>query len=179
MLRRRPLPWLVVLALAVALAGWASVDQEPRRVAPAGSEAAGALPSGEDTAVVRVVDGDTIVVSPRRRVRLIGIDAPESVDPRRSVECFGREASAHAAALLPAGTAVRLVADVQAIDRFGRELAYVYRLEDGLFVNGALVAGGYALPATYPPNVAHSDELAALGRSAREAGAGLWGACGG
>ncbi len=130
--------------------------------------------------VVRVVDGDTIVVrlaGAQEKVRLIGIDTPESVDPRAEVECFGREAGRRTAALLPPGTAVRLVRDVEARDRYSRLLAYVYRASDDLFVNLALVAEGYAAVATYPPNLAHVEALAAAARTAREQGRGLWGAC--
>jgi micrococcal nuclease len=135
-----------------------------------------------DSSVVRVVDGDTIVVrldGADERVRLIGIDTPESVDPRTPVECFGKEASDHAASLLPRGTAVRLVRDVEARDRFDRLLAYVYRAGDGLFVNLALAEAGYADVATFPPNVAHVDELTAAVARARAEGRGLWSACGG
>jgi micrococcal nuclease len=127
-----------------------------------------------------VVDGDTVMVSrgtKGKRVRLIGIDAPESVDPRRPVGCFGREASQRMFTLLPPGTPVRLVYDVERTDRYGRTLAYVYRRPDGLFVNAALVEEGYAAVATYPPNVVHADEFVALARQAREARLGLWGAC--
>ncbi len=130
--------------------------------------------------VVRVVDGDTIVVridGQEEKVRLIGINTPESVDPRKPVECFGKDASKHAAELLPEGTAVRLVRDVEARDRYQRLLAYVYRADDGLFVNLAQVTDGFAEPATYPPNVAHVDEFAAAARTARDRNIGLWAAC--
>lgn len=137
------------------------------------------LPVGDDTTVESVVDGDTIVVAGGTRVRLIGVDTPETKDPRQPVQCFGREASAFTASLVAPGTAVRLVHDVERLDRYGRTLAYVYRLSDGLFVNAALVADGYALAATFPPNVAHTEELTALAREAREEGRGLWSACGG
>ncbi len=137
------------------------------------------LPDGVPTRVESVVDGDTIVVAGGTRVRLIGIDTPETKDPRKPVQCFGVEASAHTASLLPPGTPVRLVYDVERADRYQRTLAYVYREADGLFVNAALVADGYAQVATFPPNVAHVDELTALARTAREEGRGLWSACGG
>ena len=133
-----------------------------------------------EASVERVVDGDTLVVrvgSRSERVRLIGIDTPESVDPRRPVECFGKEASAHMADLLPEGTTVRLERDVEARDRFDRLLAYVFRQSDDLFVNLAMVRDGYADVATFPPNVAHVDEFAAAARDAREQGRGLWSAC--
>ncbi|MDP8988443.1 MAG: thermonuclease family protein [Actinomycetota bacterium] len=130
--------------------------------------------------VVRVVDGDTVVVridGTDEPVRLLGIDTPESVDPRSPVECFGKEAAAYTASLVPPGTPVRLVRDVEARDRYDRLLAYVYRADDGTFVNLRLVQDGYAVVLTYPPNVAHADEFVAAAREAREAGRGLWSAC--
>ena len=158
---------VVVLVLAVR-ARQGGGDGDP----PAGAGAA---------SVVRVVDGDTVAVRLGRReetVRLIGIDTPETVDPRSPVECFGEEASARTKALLPAGTGVRLVADVEARDRYDRLLAYVYR-DDGTFVNLALVEDGYASVLTYPPNVAHQSEFTAAAARARDEGRGLWSACGG
>jgi micrococcal nuclease len=131
--------------------------------------------------VVRVVDGDTVRVRVGGReeaVRLIGIDTPETVDPRSPVECFGKEASDRTKALLPPGTRVRLVADVEPRDRYDRLLAYVYR-DDGTFVNLSLVEDGYASLLTYPPNVAHVDEFTAAAARARDEGRGLWAACGG
>ncbi len=130
--------------------------------------------------VTRVVDGDTIEVrvgGAVETVRLLGIDTPESVDPRSPVECFGREASEHTASLLPPGTPVVLVRDVEARDRYDRLLAYVYRSGDGTFVNHVLVRDGFAAVLTYPPNVAHAAELTAAARQARDEGRGLWSAC--
>lgn len=135
------------------------------------------IPAGDDRIVERVVDGDTLKLTDTTRVRLIGVDTPETVDPRKPVQCFGKEASAYVAGLLPAGTPVRLVYDVQRLDRYGRTLAYVYRLPDGLFVNAQLAAEGYASPLTIPPDVAHADLFAGLAAAAREARKGLWGAC--
>ena len=135
------------------------------------------------TPVVRkVVDGDTIVVRVRgtdEKVRLLGIDTPETKDPRKPVQCFGKEASAHTAELLPPGTEVRLVRDVEERDRYDRLLAYVYRATDGLFVNLELARGGYADLLTYPPNVAHTAELQGAVAEARREQRGLWQACGG
>jgi micrococcal nuclease len=132
---------------------------------------------GDETKVERVVDGDTIVVTGGERVRFIGMDTPETKDPRKPVQCFGREASARTERLLPPGTAVALVYDVDRIDRYGRTLAYVYRASDGLFVNASLVRDGYAVAFTVPPNVAKADEFVRLARQARQAGRGLWRAC--
>jgi micrococcal nuclease len=199
----RPIALIALsLALSVALAGACSVDQPTSAtpaVAPAttaeqqhplttaapptaptpttGVAPAPALPAGDDTTVESVTDGDTIRVRGGVRVRLIGIDTPETVDPRTSVQCFGPEASARMKATLPPGTRVRLVYDVERLDRYGRTLAYVYRSSDGEFVNAAMVRDGYASAYTVPPNVDHADEFVALQREARDADRGLWGAC--
>ena len=91
--------------------------------------------------VERVVDGDTIVVRGVGRVRLIGVDTPETVDPRRPVEFFGREASAFTKRLLE-GQRVRLEYDRERADRYGRTLAYVY-LRDGMLANAEIIRLGY------------------------------------
>ena len=134
-----------------------------------------------DATITRVVDGDTVQVEiggHKEKVRLIGIDTPESVKPNTPVQCFALQASARTKALLPPGTPVRLVSDVEARDRYGRLLAYVYRARDDLFVNRDLVDEGFAVPYTLPPNVAHADEFVAAAGRARDAGLGLWGQCG-
>jgi micrococcal nuclease len=132
--------------------------------------------------IVEVVDGDTVDVQVGGRtehVRLIGIDTPETKDPRTPVECFGAEASARTAELLPPGTEVRLVSDAEERDRYDRLLAYVYRVDDGLFVNLALAREGYADQLTIAPNVAHTAELRAAISEARREQRGLWPVCGG
>jgi micrococcal nuclease len=86
---------------------------------------------------------------------------------------------AHTSELLPPGTAVRLEYDVEHLDRYERTLAYVYRLDDGLFVNLDLLTEGYAEQFTVPPNVARAEELSRAVATARNAGKGLWsGVCG-
>lgn len=127
--------------------------------------------------VVRVVDGDTIIVNPNERIRLIGVDAPESVAPNRPVECMGRESSRFLTELLPKGTEVRLAIDVEGQDRYGRTLAYVWVVSTGVFVNAELVRRGFAQPLTIPPNIAHAEEIADLAREARQANRGLWASC--
>lgn len=143
---------------------------------------AGDRPAAGEATVVRVVDGDTIVVAlgeAAETVRLIGIDTPESVARDRPDECFGAEASHRLAELLPPGTAVLLTRDVEPRDLYDRLLAYVHRPDDGLFVNAAQVAGGYAEAKDYPPNTTHRADFERAERAARRAGLGLWSACGG
>ncbi len=137
---------------------------------------------GANATVVRVVDGDTVQVDidgRREKLRLIGIDTPETVKPDTPVQCYGPEASAFTKQLLPEGTAVRIERDVEARDDYGRLLGYVYRADDGMFVNLEIVAQGYAVLLTFPPNVAHVDEFVAAARAAERANLGLWGACAG
>lgn len=165
---------VAVVAVVVALAVGCGRAGPPL---PTASAAEGVLPAGVDVAVDRVVDGDTLVVTGGERVRLIGIDTPETKDPKRPVGCYGKEASAFTTSLLAGGTKVRLVGDAEQRDKYGRLLAYVYRRADGLFVNAELLRRGFAQLLTIPPNVAHTDEFVALSRQARDGSQGLWGAC--
>lgn len=142
----------------------------------------GATPFATEPTVIDVVDGDTIDVRiglRRERVRLLGIDTPETKDPRKPEQCFGRQASEHTADLLPGGTIVRLEADLEERDTYGRLLAYVWRASDGLFVNLALIQGGFADILSIAPNTAHADEFRAAMTIARSAPVGLWATCGG
>lgn len=130
-----------------------------------------------DALVTRVVDGDTVEVSIGGRtddVRYIGIDTPETVKPGTPVQCFGPQASDRNHALVE-GRRVRLVFDRERRDVYGRLLAYVYA--DGVFVNAALVRGGYARTLTIPPNTAHAGLFHRLARSAGRDGRGLWAVC--
>ena len=173
-MRRRLLPAIGLVAPLLALV----TACRDRGGSPPGSTAPGVLEA--NAAIERVVDGDTVVVRVRghtETVRLIGVNTPETVKPHSPVECYGPEASAWTKHALPAGTAVRLVRDVEARDVYGRLLAYVYRAADGMFVNGSLAELGYATVLTIAPNTAHRDEFVADATLAERAGLGLWTAC--
>ena len=131
-----------------------------------------AAPAAHAQVVTRVIDGDTIVVQGVGTVRLIGVDTPETVDPRKLVEAFGREASDFTRRLT-AGRVVRLEYDFERKDRYNRTLAYVY-LADGTFVNAEIVRQGFGHAYTRFP-FKFLDEFRALEREAREGGRGLWG----
>lgn len=127
--------------------------------------------------VSRVVDGDTIEVTRdeiKEKVRLIGINTPETVDPRRKVECFGKEASAHAKEILM-GQKVRLVSDDSQTkyDKYERLLAYVYR-EDGLLINKHMIEEGYAYEYTYNVPYKYQKEFKEAQLKAQVEGKGLW-----
>ena len=124
----------------------------------------------------RVIDGDTIVVAVggrNERVRLIGVDTPETVHPSKPVERFGKEASAFTKRMVE-GKMVRLEPDraVGARDRYGRLLAYVY-LEDGTFLNAEIVKRGYGHAYTRFP-FKYLEEFRRYEREARGARRGLW-----
>ena len=127
--------------------------------------------------VIKVVDGDTITVESdgvREVIRLIGINTPESVDPRRPVECFGKEASSYAASLL-SQRRVLLVADTSQAnrDRYNRLLRYVY-LDNGVFVNQRLIEEGYAYEYTYGSPYRFQTIFKAAETEAKQQQKGLW-----
>lgn len=128
--------------------------------------------------VTRVVDGDTVELISGQRVRYIGINTPETVDPRKKVQCFGKEATNKNKDLVE-GKLVRLEKDVSETDRFGRLLRYVY-LQTGsgeTFVNDLLVREGFAHSSPFPPDIAKQDQLDAAEAEARNSNRGLWGSC--
>lgn len=125
--------------------------------------------------VTRVVDGDTIVLGQGEdsfKVRLIGVDTPESVHPNKEKNTeFGKIASDYTKEKL-LDKEVTLELDVQEKDKYGRTLAYVYI--DGVMFNKMLLQSGMAQIATYPPNVKYVDEFKGLEKQARDKKIGLW-----
>jgi micrococcal nuclease len=198
--RKRSLERLVVGAALLALSSGCVAPRKPIVVAEAPETTIAAAPlstiegsvrRGPLTAnavISRNVDGDTIEVAllttvgkpskAREKVRLIGIDTPETKRPDTPIECFGKKASAATASLIPPSTPVRLERDVEERDRYGRLLAYVFRASDGLFVNHELVRTGFAASYPYPPNVAYSSDFRDAATAAQAVGVGLWGTCG-
>ncbi len=127
--------------------------------------------------VVKVIDGDTFAVAMDGRnvtVRLIGIDTPESVDPRTTVQCFGREASQKAREIL-SGTTVRLEKDPSQgeLDKYGRLLAYAF-LQSGMNIAEYMIVEGYGHEYTYNLPYKYQTEFKAAEQKAREEKKGLW-----
>jgi len=129
--------------------------------------------------VIRVIDGGTIVVQVNghpETVRLIGVETPETKEPRKPVEYFGKEASRFTSSLVK-GQRVRLEIQTSPTsrDRYGRLLAFVFRQSDNMLVNKEIIRQGYGHAYTkYPFASARMEELRAAERSAREAKRGLW-----
>jgi len=138
------------------------------------------LSPGASGRVVDIVDGDTLDVridGRIERVRLIGIDTPETKKPGSPIECFGPEATARLSQLLPPGTEVVVERDIEPRDDYGRLLLYVFRFEDSIFVNADLLRQGFARPLDIAPNSTHAREFRRLAGLAESEKIGLWKAC--
>lgn len=162
------------LARALVLAGVLALADYHAAPAPAAydSAAAASATATDICAVDSVIDGDTLWCEDGRRVRLIGIDAPET-----DQEPFAATATEALERLAPLDARLEPSLDVVPTDRYGRTLAYLHT-RDGIFINVALVAAGYAVPLPIPPNVAHAKAIQDAANAARSAGAGLWGQAG-
>ena len=151
-------------------------DVTPTPTLPAGPTISLPRPANLQTArVTKVVDGDTIEVEidgMTYKLRYIGVDTPETVDPNRPMGCYGHEAAQRNLELV-VGQTVGLEKDVSETDEFGRLLRYVWVGDE--MVNATLVREGYAEAKSYPPDTKHQEMLDELENLARTAGRGLWG----
>lgn len=136
----------------------------------AGPGESAVIPAADTDTVVRVVDGDTVVLRTTGRSRLIGVDTPE-VHGRR--ECFGAQASQFTKRTLRPGLRVAVRRDVEARDRYGRSLIYL-TLPDGRSFNELLVARGFAVALAIAPNMHFAERFRELAGRARRAHVGLW-----
>lgn len=155
---------------------------------PASAEFIPLIPSNK-TIVAYVVDGDTIAVQMKgelEKIRLIGIDTPESRRNKRATRQaerserdiktimeFGQRAKQALQTLLPKGTELKVEYDIEKRDRYGRLLAYVY-LKNNIMVNEEMIAQGYAQLLTYPPNIKHTERFTRALRRSQKEGRGLW-----
>jgi len=162
---------IAAVAIVVALMGGV--------VLAAPAQAYPSMPQGVQGpfTVTKVVDGDTIWVNnngKRQKIRMIGMDTPETVDPRKPVQCFGLEASAQAKTIL-GGQSVYLETDPSqdTVDKYGRTLAYVWTTSGRLF-NLDMIADGYAYEYTYYVPYRYQQEFKAAQSDARTQERGLW-----
>lgn len=190
---RAPLAVLLVVTLAVVLylgaqGGWLSLPANPAgppvvsrdapevgvTAAPDAASADPTVPADAGEAWVEYVhDGDTLFFTDGRKVRLLGIDTPEVGE---HAECYGDVARERLRAVLPEGTHVRTVADVQPLDQYGRTLLFLFT-DDGSLVNLHLIRDGYAEAVVLEPNVLWAAEVEAAEDDAQAAALGMWGAC--
>lgn len=135
----------------------------------------------QKTHVTKVIDGDTIEIESGEHVRFIGVDTPETVHPKKSVQCFGKEASNKTKALLE-GKDIYLEKDISETDRYDRLLRFIYlpnpeAPNEVIFVNEYLIEQGYGSVITYPPDVKYHNLFIEAQRTAQEEKRGLWGKC--
>ena len=121
--------------------------------------------------VERVIDGDTLDIDVIGKVRLIGIDTPETVDKRKPVQYFGKEASLFLTRLVQ-HEKVRLEYEQNKTDKYKRTLAYVY-MADGTFVNAEIIKQGYGFAYTKFP-FKYLEQFRSYEKEAREDKRGLW-----
>lgn len=170
----------VFVAAALLTVAACAVGQD---VTSPGISASPVVPTTSAT-VDHVVDGDTawfrLADGTKEKVRFIGVDTPESTTEH---EPFGKEAAAYTASILTPGRGVELQTDLDARDRYGRLLAYVWLSPPATgaslearqaMLNAMLVRDGYATVLTVPPNIAYVELFLALQREARDAAKGLW-----
>src|SRR3989339_1018840 len=132
----------------------------------------------QKTVATKVIDGDTIEIASGEHVRYIGVDTPETVHPKKSVQCFGKEASNKNKALVE-GKEVYLEKDVSDTDRYKRLLRYIYlpnpdSPNEVIFINEYLIEQGYGQVITYPPDVKYHKQFLEAQRIAQEEKQGLW-----
>lgn len=158
-----------------------SLEVVPNKVAsqpvPVSTKPTSSNQSSPLYAITSVVDGDTVKIDmdgTAETLRLIGMDTPETVDPRKPVQCFGSEASNKAKELL-SGKKIRIEKDASQgeRDKYGRLLAYVHR-EDGLFYNKYMIEQGYAHEYTYNLPYKYQVEFKSAQKFAQENQRGLW-----
>ena len=139
--------------------------------------------------VIKIIDGDTIKINYKgeeESTRLIGVDTPESKANKKAkkdagktgrdveiITAMGKEAVNFTKSLVEPGDRVLVEFDVQARDKYGRLLAYIY-LPSGKMLNEEIVKAGYATIMTYPPNVKYEERFLKAYREAREGKRGLW-----
>ena len=145
--------------------------------------------SAELATVKRVIDGDTIELTDGRKVRYIGVDTPELHHPTKGIQCFGKEAMEKNKELVE-GKEIKMKKDVSDTDRYKRLLRYIWvptssplrsssegQAGQEIFVNEFLAKEGFALPATFPPDVANAELFRQAAEEARLNNKGLWDKC--
>lgn len=141
-----------------------------------GSVVVAAAANADTGTVVRIVDGDTLVVSINNgdhTIRLLNVDTPETKDPNQPVECLGPQATEYLEGLLPKGTRVRLEFDVERHDKYGRTLAGVFA-PDGSLVNAEIAREGLGIPVQYGSNSKFMPPVRAAYEEARTAKSGFF-----
>ena len=190
---QRQIRQITAVIAAIALALVSLYKNQPQHVVSTSDRNSGAIVAATSSdqnwyPVKKVVDGDTLKIVMGGKVvtlRLIGLDTPEIVDPRKPVQCFAREASDEAKKILT-GQSIRIEQDPSqgTYDKYGRLLAYVYApansVQEGILVNKYMISEGYGHEYTYDLPYKYQKEFKAAETEARISQKGLWapGRCG-
>lgn len=170
--RRRRFTWqtaVLIVVLVVAVRYGADLFEEHPQTPPVEPSVV-----GQEYLVRRVVDGDTLLLDNRDRVRLLGVDTPETVAPNRPVEPFGHAASEFTRRMVE-GRRVHLVFDKERKDRYGRYLAYVYLAGEDTMLNEELIRAGLSkAQLQYPYSNLMKRRFSAAEAEAKAARRGLW-----
>jgi micrococcal nuclease len=158
----------VLIALALGAIAYSSF--------PRSGDFGPASEAGGWARVIRVVDGDTVILAGLGSSRIVGVDTPETVKPDTPVQCFGPRASAFSKHVLGAAGRVRYRVALEPVDAYGRSLVYLW-LPDGRFYNAMLIRRGLARTLPFPPNTRYAPLLQRLAERAARRGRGLWGRC--
>ena len=190
---------VVLLVIAVALAAYFVLSEQGQNLAsrwgagsttqpadpapgtapepdtgPIAEAVASGIPSQATEATIEYVhDGDTLFLDDGRKVRMLGINTPEIGD---NLECYGDEATNLLRLLLPEGTHVWVIPDIEPLDQYGRSLLFIYR-DDATNINLEMLRQGAAEVEMYSPNLLLQADIEAAESAAIAAGAGMWGAC--
>ena len=181
---------IILLVLSIGIGIGRGLKQEPQNLPSDEVENAGSVSqnqakqesetkttdeiTGDLIKVTRAIDGDTIEIEGGEKVRYIGIDTPETVDPRKPIQCFGVEASKKNKELVE-GKTVRLEKDITDRDKYNRLLRYIW--VGDTFINLELVKQGFAYSYSYPPDIKYQEQFVKAQQEAREAKRGLWSSC--
>ncbi|MEK7463989.1 MAG: thermonuclease family protein [Patescibacteria group bacterium] len=168
---------IILIALIAFSCAYASYSSAPRSKY---DRKISKIDPDEKYQVTNILDGDTFDIRMGKiteTVRMIGIDTPETVDPRKPVQCFGKEASEMTKSML-SGRSVMLKIDKNKsnVDKFGRLLAYAYR-DDGLFMNRFLLENGFAREYTYGKAYSLQKEFRKVEKLSKDTKLGLWKKC--
>ncbi len=163
----------LIAGIVILLLGTYVQDQHKPKVSGITYDKSIIVEEGKPVKVVEAVDGDTVVLANGEKLRYIGIDTPESVDPRKPVQCFAHEAAERNKQLVE-GKEIIFYKDVSPKDIYDRWLGFVY-LPDGTFVNETLVKEGFAFSYRYVPDVSKTEQFKQAETYARTNQLGLWG----
>jgi endonuclease YncB( thermonuclease family) len=155
----------------------ASTQEEGEELASGAEEESAEVATNRELFdVVKVIDGDTITIKiegKNETIRLIGLDTPETSDPRTGVQCFGKEATAKLKAVIGKRVSIEKDAGEGERDKYDRLLAYVYS-EEGILLNKYLIEQGYAYEYTYKTPYKYQKEFKAAEADAKAKKRGLW-----